>query len=82
VVTLARYQEFKRSAEPFTPLGPSYHWLSFQNPDMGTTVRWDDQDDLETVALLVRERVPYLVVMPSTYQVSARSIAQTLPTCS
>jgi hypothetical protein len=63
-LVLRRYQEFKRPSEPFTPNGPSYHWLEFKHPDGGQLIRWEDTGDLGTVALLMKGGVPQLLVAP------------------
>src|SRR5262249_9748811 len=40
------------------------YWLTFTNPDSGEQVRWESDRDLSTVALLIHNRTPYLLVEP------------------
>jgi len=64
IVTLTRFQEFKRPSELFTPKGPSYHWFEFKHLENGEVIRWEDKGDLGTVALLIQSAAPYLLVKP------------------
>lgn len=64
VVTLTRYQEFKGPHEIGQPPTASDYWLEFKHPDTSELVRWQYGRDLGTVALMVSEGRPYLLVDP------------------
>jgi hypothetical protein len=64
VITLTRYQQYLGATEIGQPWTESDYWLKFRNPDTGETVRWESDRDLKTVALLIHQRVPYLLTMP------------------
>jgi hypothetical protein len=62
IVTLTRYQEFRGVHELFQPRTPSDFWLEFRNPDNKERVRWNGKRDLTTVALLVEQGTPQLLM--------------------
>jgi len=66
VVVLKRHLDFNGLAqEPLSARGPGYSWFEFVNPDSGENVRWTDEGDLTTVALVVWQREPFLLVIPT-----------------
>ena len=64
-VTLTRYQEFKGPSEPFTPPTESFYWFEFKNPDTGKKVRWENDRELQTIALSIEAGVPNLLTAPN-----------------
>lgn len=65
MVTLTRLQEMNGPpGEPFGPPTPSYHRFDFVNPDNGEKVRWENERDLGTVALMLVEKKPWLLTTP------------------
>jgi len=64
IVLLTRYQEFRGVHEPGQRPTPSDYWLEFDNPDSRARVRWNGRRDLGTVALLMDEGVPELLMTP------------------
>jgi len=64
-VTLTRLQEINGPAgEPFGPPTASYRRFDFVNPDNGETVRWENDRDLATVALMISAKEPWLLTTP------------------
>ncbi len=61
IVEVARYQEFKRPAEIGHPPGPSDYWLEFEHPTTRERIRWENDGELGTVALLFDADVPHLL---------------------
>ncbi len=64
VVTLTRYQEFKGPHEIGQPPTESDYWFEFKHPDTGSVVRWASHRDLATMALMIDNKVPRLLVVP------------------
>jgi len=64
IVLLTRYQEFRGVHEPGQRPTPSDYWLEFDNPDSRARVRWNGRRDLGTVALLMDEGMPELLMTP------------------
>jgi len=65
VVTLTRYQEFKGPYNIGDTPSVSDYWFEFKHPTNGMLVRWDGQRELSTVALMMREELPVLLVAPN-----------------
>jgi hypothetical protein len=64
IVALTRYQEFKGPYEIGDTPTESDYWFEFKHPDTGETVRWAYGRHLGTVALLVHDKIPYLLLAP------------------
>ena len=65
VVTLTRYQEFKGWRNLGETPSVSDYWFEFKNPATGQVVKWKSDRDLTTLALIMNEKVPELLVMPN-----------------
>jgi len=63
IVLLTRYQEFRGLHELGQPPTPSDYWLEFNNPDNRARVRWNGRRDLGTVALLMDQGAPELLMV-------------------
>ena len=64
-VTLTRLQDVNGPAgEPFGAPTASYRRFDFVNPDTGEKVRWENDRDLATVALMMSAKEPWLLTRP------------------
>lgn len=64
IVTLTRYQEFKGPHKIGDTPTQSDYWFEFKHPDTGEIVRWHYGRHLGTVALLIDQATPYLLLSP------------------
>lgn len=65
VVTLTRLQDVNGPAgEPFGAPTASYRRFDFVSPDTGEKVRWENDRDLATVALMMSAKEPWLLTRP------------------
>jgi hypothetical protein len=64
IVTLTRYHEFHGPHAIGEPPAESEYWLEFKHPDTGQHIRWENDGHLKTVALMLTDGVPELLVYP------------------
>jgi len=63
-ITLTRLQNYGGPTEIGQRSSAMDYWLEFTNPDTRERVRWQSDRDLATVALLIYDRTPYLLLEP------------------
>lgn len=66
VVVLERHLDFGGSVTFGGPPSGGPYWFEFKNPDTGEKVRWEwnKPEYLQTVALQIKDGVPYLLTVP------------------
>lgn len=66
VVTVTRHSDFNGRHDIGQPPQESAWWLEFKHPDTAATVRWESNDELMPVALLIEAGQTQLLVSPSS----------------
>jgi hypothetical protein len=66
-ITLTRLQNYGGPTEIGQHSSARDYWFEFTNPDTGERVRWQSDRELATVALLIHDRAPYLLLMTAFY---------------